>query len=344
SYSDDYITFKTQFASVDLFTTAIPTDNLYAATEAGTFPSIQYASLKTANEGASLFSTALRRRAVDVPASNPFAAFTDTELKVLGSININSTIAVNLNSIMYQVETIIANFTALLNNGTETAECANYRQRASERRQTLLDLAYNPSTGLFSDFHLSSGEQTDVWSVNAMWPYWAFGDSLPAESGQKALDSISQLHQRFSGGLPNTLYNSSLDWDYPKVQPPLQNMAINSVLGIQQCAGAGNSSAAGTPGFEVSLVQNSINSAFCNWYTTGGSIPGVLNQYGSASGGSKGASFEFYVLGEDGDITTTSDTGDQGDYTWTNGVMIWLLGMFSSQVSIPTCPNIVLNL
>ncbi|KAJ2464655.1 hypothetical protein EV174_006778 [Coemansia sp. RSA 2320] len=177
-----------------------------------------------------------------------------------------------------------------------------------------------------------------------MWPYWAFGDSLPAESGQKALDSISQLHQRFSGGLPNTLYNSSLDWDYPKVQPPLQNMAINSVLGIQQCAGAGNSSAAGTPGFEVSLVQNSINSAFCNWYTTGGSIPGVLNQYGSASGGSKGASFEFYVLGEDGDITTTSDTGDQGDYTWTNGVMIWLLGMFSSQVSIPTCPNIVLNL
>ncbi|KAJ2406290.1 hypothetical protein GGF41_006960, partial [Coemansia sp. RSA 2531] len=146
SYSTDYSTFKTQFAAANLFSTAIPTDNLYAATEAGTAPSVQYASVQTAMAGPSLFSTSLRRRDVAMPDSNPFAAFTKNELSILGSININSTIATNLNSIMYQVEVTIANFISLLNNKTDTAECTSYRQRASERRQTLLDLSYNPST------------------------------------------------------------------------------------------------------------------------------------------------------------------------------------------------------
>ncbi|KAJ2046647.1 hypothetical protein IW146_003653 [Coemansia sp. RSA 922] len=344
SYSTDYSTFKTQFAAANLFSTAIPTDNLYAATEAGTAPSVQYASVQTAMAGPSLFSTSLRRRDVTMPDSNPFAAFTKNELSILGSININSTIATNLNSIMYQVEVTIANFISLLNNKTDTAECTSYRQRASERRQTLLDLSYNPSTGLFSDFHLTSGQQTDVWSVNSLWPYWAFGDSLPAESAQKAIDSISKLHKRFSGGLPNTLYNTTLNWDYPKIQPPLQHMIVQSVLGLQQNTGLTKRSSAATNGFAVSLVQNSIDAAFCNWYTTGGDVPGVLNQYEGATGGSTGMNFEFYSLGDDGDITTTTSTAGQGDYTWTNGVMVWLLGQFSSQVTTPTCPNIVLNL
>ncbi|KAJ2575572.1 hypothetical protein GGH95_003750 [Coemansia sp. RSA 1836] len=344
SYNDDYTTFKTQFAAANLFSTAIPTDNLYAATEAGTVPGVQYASMETANAGPSLFSTSLRRRDVAIPGSNPFAAFTKNELKVLGSININSTVAVNLNSIMYQVEVTIANFIALLNNKTDTAECTGYRQRAGERRQTLLDLAYNPSTGLFSDFHLASGKQTEIWSVNSLWPYWAFGDSLPAASAQKAMESISKLHDRFSGGLPNTLYNSSLNWDYPKVQPPLQHMVVNSVMGLQQNIGIAKRSSPAATGFEVSLVQNSIDSAFCNWYTTGGDVPGVLNQYEGATAGMAGMNFEFYVLGDNGDITTTTSTAGQGDYTWTNGVMVWLLGQFSRQVTTPTCPNIVLNL
>ncbi|KAJ2812446.1 hypothetical protein H4S07_001392, partial [Coemansia furcata] len=331
SYSADYATMKTQFAAANLFSTAIPTDNLYAATEAGTAPSVQYASVKTAMAGPSLFSTSLRRRDVMMPDSNPFAAFTEDELSVLGSININSTIAANLNSIMYQVEVTIADFISLLSNNTVTADCSNYRQQASERRQTLMDLSYNPTTGLFSDFHLSSGQQADVWSVNSLWPYWAFGDSLPAGSAQKAMDSISKLHKRFSGGLPNTLFNTSLNWDYPKVQPPLQHMVVQSVTGLQQNAGLANSSSAATAEFTVSLVQNSIDASFCNWYTTGGNVPGVLNQYEGATAGSTGMNFEFYSLGTDGDITTTTSAAGQGDYTWTNGVMVWLLGQFSSQ-------------
>ncbi|KAJ2728514.1 hypothetical protein IW152_005950 [Coemansia sp. BCRC 34962] len=344
SYSADYTTFKTQFAAANLFSTAIPTDNLYAATEAGTAPSVQYASLETAMAGPSLFSTSLRRRDVMMPDVNPFTAFTKDELSILGSININSTIAANLNSIMYQVEVAIANFTALLNNKTETTESTYYRRLASERRQTLMDLSYNPSTGLFSDFHLTSGKQTDIWSVNSLWPYWAFGDSLPAESAQKAMGSISKLHERFSGGLPNTLFNTSLNWDYPKVQPPLQLMVVKSVTGLMQNTGLSKRSTDASNRFAASLVQNSVDAAFCNWYTTGGDVPGVLNQYEGATAGSTGMNFEFYTLGADGDITTTTSTEGQGDYTWTNGVMVWLMGQFSSQMTTPTCPNIELNL
>ncbi|KAJ1886870.1 hypothetical protein LPJ81_006621, partial [Coemansia sp. IMI 209127] len=272
-YNSDYEASKTQTTAPDLFSSLSGSD-LYAASEAGTSPGVQYADVKTATQGPDLFGRrSLSRRDIGIPTTNPFSSFTETELIVLGSTQINSTIAVNLNSIIYQAELIIADFIELVENNT-SPECVSYRSRAAERRQTLLDLTYDTETGLFSDYHLASGSRTGIWSMSSLWPYWAFGDSLPSDGAQKALENIDFLHQKFPGGLPNTLYNSSLPWDYPYIQPPMQHMAVSSAQNAenQACAGSNNTYGAPCGGTAAKIAQSTVNSAFCNWYTTGGSI------------------------------------------------------------------------
>ncbi|KAJ2552420.1 hypothetical protein EV175_003322 [Coemansia sp. RSA 1933] len=346
-YSSDYQAAKTQTNAPNLFSSLTGSD-LYAASESGTSPGVQNADLKEATQGPDLFSRrSLSRRDIEIPSTNPFAAFTEPELIVLGSTQINSTIAVNLNSIIYQAEIIIADFIQLV-NGSATTECVSYRSRAAERRQTLIDLTYDADTGLFSDYHLATGSKTDIWSMSSLWPYWAFGDSLPSGSAQMALENIEFLHQKFPGGLPNTLYNSSLPWDYPYIQPPMQHMAVSSAQNAENyaCASSNSTSSASCGGTAAKIAQSTVNSAFCNWYTTGGSISDVLNSYENAPAGSSGTNFGSFSIGSDGNIvtTTSSSSGSQGGFAWTNGINIWLLDNYKTQLQMPSCPNIKLNL
>ncbi|KAJ1846656.1 hypothetical protein LPJ70_001931, partial [Coemansia sp. RSA 2708] len=243
--------------------------------------------------------------------------FTHDQLLVLGSIGINDTAAVNINSILYQAESIIANFYQL----------AAY--------------AYNPQTGLFADYHISTGQHADIWSINSLWSFWAFSDTLPAESAHSALESLSELHDKFPGGLPNTFYNTTLLWDWPNVQSPLQHMAIQSAAKAENHPIYRKRSGSGVA---AGIAQSTLGAAFCNWYTTSGSIDGVLNSYDHATGSSAGASFGSYAIGADGNIITSTDSSDPGDYAWSNAVTLWIFDQYKSQIQIPTCPNIKLNI
>ncbi|KAJ2618501.1 hypothetical protein GGI26_006528, partial [Coemansia sp. RSA 1358] len=347
SYSSDVaiVAAAARTTAPNLFSSSLTGSGLYAATEAGTTPSIQFADKDTVTQAPNLFGRrSLSRRTIDIPTSNPFAGFTKDQLTVLGSVEINTTIAVSLNSILYQAEMIIADLIELVDNKT-SPECTSYRSRAEDRRQLLLDLTYNSESGLFADYHLASGKQTDIWSITSLWPYWAFGESLPEGGAQKAVDNFDFLHQRFPGGMPNTLYNTSLSWDYPNVQPPLQHMAVRSSQNAQT-QGCSNSSSHGTPcgNIAASIAQSMVNTAFCNWYTTGGSIDNVLNPYDDATGNATGADFGSFSIGPDGNVITTTSAASQGDYSWTNGINLWLLSQYKSQLQMPSCPNIKLNL
>ncbi|KAJ2804823.1 hypothetical protein H4R20_002355 [Coemansia guatemalensis] len=342
-YLQDYVTSKTSMAGPNLFSTSLSNGDFYAASEAGTTPSVQYADLSTAFSGPSLFSTS-RRRSLNIPSANPFADFTKDELLVLGTADINNTIAVNLNSILYQSEIIIADFIKLLANNTETHKSLQYRQSASERRQTMIDLAYNPQTGLFSDYHVSTGKHSEIWTINSLWSYWAFADALPSQGSQQALNSLAELHQKFPGGLPNTYYNTTLLWDWPNIQSPMQHMAIKSAAAIEGLPIYRKRAGDVGKGIAAGIAQSTLTSSFCNWYTTGGTISGVLDSYDNASGSSSGVSFGSYAIGADGNIITTTDASDPGDYAWSNGVLLWLYGEYGRDIEIPTCPNIKLNI
>ncbi|KAJ1726385.1 hypothetical protein LPJ61_005222, partial [Coemansia biformis] len=319
----DIVTSATSFNAPELFSTAVSHGALFASTEAGTTPGVQYVDLATAMIGPSLFSTAAARQ-LDLPATNPFTNFTRSQLLVLGAVDVNQTVSVNLNSILFQVETTIANLIELANKGKATDESLAHRKNSDTRRQTLFDLAFNPDTGLFADYNLRTSKQSEIWSLSSLWSYWAFADALPAASTQKALDSLAELHERFPGGLPSTFYNSTLTWDLPFVQSPLQHMAIQSAASIEKLPSLRKRTSAHGKSIAAGIAQSTLTSAFCNWYTTGGSINGVLNPYSSASDSSGGSNFGAYVVDENGVVVTTTDASNQGNYAWTNGVLLWV--------------------
>jgi alpha,alpha-trehalase len=83
------------------------------------------------------------------------------------------------------------------------------------------------------------------------------------------------------------------------------------------------------------LADRYTASAFCGWYRTGGTIPGVLNKL-SDSTDDDGHMFEKF------DVNTIGASGSQGEYVsqtgfgWTNGVAMWIFDQFENMVA-PDC-------
>ncbi|KAJ2160433.1 hypothetical protein GGF46_002259 [Coemansia sp. RSA 552] len=338
-YSYDVVTAKTETEGPDLFGSV---NALYAASEAGTTPSVQYANPQTATKGPDLFTSSRRRRAIDIPTSNPFAGFTRPQLEVLGSVDVNDTASVNLNSILYQVEMTIANLDMIAHGGSDTQDSYLYRSRAQTRRQMILDLAYNPYSRQFSDYRISSGTHSEVWSINSMWSIWAFADTLPAEVTQHALDNLSDLQSRYTGGMPNTLYNTSLPWDFPYVQSPLQHMAIQSAASAERSP-LYQKRQARMPSVAASLAQSTFSGTFCNWYAAGGSVQGVLDPSDNAL--PNGAAGSDSIVGADGNPIVSPDPSVAANYAWSNGVVLQVFSQYKELIRTPlSCPNARLNL
>lgn len=93
------------------------------------------------------------------------------------------------------------------------------------------------------------------------------------------------------------------------------------------------------------LANRYFTSAFCSWYSTGGSIPNLLPRLTdqqlnvSQSINNTGNMFEKFSI-RDIDIG-----GLGGEYTvqagfgWTNGVVLWVANTFGGELVAPTCPN-----
>ncbi|QRV92208.1 trehalase [Ceratobasidium sp. AG-Ba] len=98
------------------------------------------------------------------------------------------------------------------------------------------------------------------------------------------------------------------------------------------------------------LANRYVSAAFCSWYSTGGSIPGLLQQLSPAElnatnsdPSSEGHMFEkFSALDVD-------QAGSGGEYTvqdgfgWTNGVVLWVGAKYGNLLAKPSCPAIIIQ-
>ncbi|KAG8898238.1 hypothetical protein FRB99_007577 [Tulasnella sp. 403] len=97
------------------------------------------------------------------------------------------------------------------------------------------------------------------------------------------------------------------------------------------------------------LVNRYISSVFCSWYSTGGSIPGLLNQLSPqelnathSDPSSKGHMYEKFNMFD------VDAAGSGGEYTvqdgfgWTNGVALWIIQNYGKVLAKPSCPAIIL--
>ncbi|KAJ2005056.1 hypothetical protein GGI04_002391 [Coemansia thaxteri] len=238
--------------------------------------------------------------------------------QLLYTIRTRKVVPVELNAVLYQVEQTLADFALIVPNCSSPLD---YRSLAQTRRDAMYAVFYDQPSGMFYDYLLDEQQKSSVFSPAALWPYWSFGHSRGSD---EAFAFVDKLLNTNPGGIPATLNNSGQQWDFPSVWPPLQYVLMQGAL------------ATNNSGVAKRLAQAYVDSVFCAWYSTGGSIPGILTQLSNQT--DAGHMFEKF------DSTVVGKQGGGGEYTvqagfgWTNGVLLWTLDNFGHCLVAPSCP------
>jgi alpha,alpha-trehalase len=344
----------------------------------------------------------------------PYAGNTTDTNPKLRSLNVRSTIPVDLNSILYNYRIQLAELYDLDNSHQKRApspstqgRAAHHRAVAATLKSAILDLFWDSKRLAFYDFNLTSHARGTIFTAAHFYPFW--NDIIPdvvANNEKNAFGAMSSLNlvmRRYNGTFPVTFIESGLQWDYPNAWPPHQYIALqallhlpkkvktqplppvsskqtsfsyipNNQLGLSasqlppQPLASGQTTTADINAIGSGTVNNGGNatnnedwatalgrelanryiaSAFCSWYATGGSIPGVLPQlspeelnvtYSDPS--STGHMFEKFnaadidIAGSGGEYTV------QAGFGWTNGAVLWAADTYGKMLAQPQCPTI----
>jgi alpha,alpha-trehalase len=145
----------------------------------------------------------------------------------LRTLETTDLVPVDLNSLLYYAERLIAALRAFRGRAGDAAEAARYRDAAETRRRALLAAAYDSGSGFFYDVRWRTGERvTDRPTLAAAVPLF-FGLATPEQGSAVA----ARLGREFlkTGGFVTTLIASGQQWDAPNGWPPLEWLAIEGV-------------------------------------------------------------------------------------------------------------------
>jgi len=134
---------------------------------------------------------------------------------------------VDLNSLLYHAERIIAALRAARGRAGDADVARRFNADAEARRRALLAAAFDSASGFFYDVRWRSGERvTDRPTLAAAAPLY-FGLATPEQGRAVA----ARLERDFlkPGGFVTTLIASGQQWDAPNGWPPLQWLSIEGV-------------------------------------------------------------------------------------------------------------------
>lgn len=145
------------------------------------------------------------------------------DAKSLSTIQTIEIVPVDLNSLLYHLEDIIADLHLAAGNQEKAAE---YEQKAEARKTAINKWLWNEEQQAYGDYHLEKKAFTPVLSLAMAFPLY-FGIA-PEDRAQKV---AALLQQKFlmPGGLVTTLNNTGQQWDYPNGWAPLQWIAIKGL-------------------------------------------------------------------------------------------------------------------
>jgi alpha,alpha-trehalase len=134
----------------------------------------------------------------------------------LATIRTTRVIPVDLNSLMYNLESLLARICASEGRG-EDAD--HYLQRAERRRRLLQTDFFDEDSGMFVDLALPDMMPTGTLSIAATFPLF-FGIASPEQSARVA----HRIHSDFlkAGGWLTTLNDTGQQWDRPNGWAPMQ--------------------------------------------------------------------------------------------------------------------------
>ena len=140
----------------------------------------------------------------------------------LATIRTTRLIAVDLNALLYGLESTIATEARSLGDGALANE---YQTYAQQRAQAIERHLWNDRDGFYADFDLDTGTTADRLTAATAFPLFV-GVASP-ERAQKVIDALGLLLR--PGGLATTLSDSGQQWDAPNGWAPLQWVAVQAL-------------------------------------------------------------------------------------------------------------------
>ncbi len=123
--------------------------------------------------------------------------------------------AIDLNSLLYDMEENMRAFSAILTNGEEET----WRVRKEERRAKMQSL-WNEQEGLFLDWNVETERFSEYKSLASVYPMYAnLATKEQAEHTVQFIKSI-EVAYGFAAGEDKTVWCQQ--WDFPKIWAPLQ--------------------------------------------------------------------------------------------------------------------------
>lgn len=150
--------------------------------------------------------------------------------KNLTTINVTDMIPVDLNSLLYFLETVLAQAKFIAHDNKASADFA----RKAERRRVAIDkYCWNKTLKYYTDFNFRTRKISDVVTPAGMYPFCVFTKKLDYMSllARQAAEQIkTKLLQ--PGGITASPYNTGQQWDAPNGWAPLEWMTI---WGLDRC-------------------------------------------------------------------------------------------------------------
>ncbi|PJF17310.1 Trehalase [Paramicrosporidium saccamoebae] len=220
------------------------------------------------------------------------------------SIVTSNIIPVDLNSIMYRNEMILADFHDL---GGTPASSKRYGERAQNRLEGIKTYLWKKDEWIDYDFvrkvSMNSEKTFVVSNLAALW-YGAFS---AAELSPTAIERMLQKYWHvlwgYPGGIPIGEVSSGQQWDFPNVWAPIQLHFINVFEALASKLPDGG---AFWKRRAVDVAQKLINTTYCGYHN----YKQFFEKYHAQVVGEPGGGGEYIV---------------QDGFGWTNGVILTVL-------------------
>ena len=148
----------------------------------------------------------------------------------LATIHTTDIIPVDLNSLLYDLEQLLAKGYALKGN---TEKATTYQNLAVQRKAAIQKYCWNEEVGFFMDYDFVAKKHTSVLSLAGLYP---LESGIATSEQARKVASLVETKFLKEGGVVSTLNATGEQWDYPNGWAPLQWMTIAGLRNYQQDA------------------------------------------------------------------------------------------------------------
>jgi alpha,alpha-trehalase len=147
-----------------------------------------------------------------------------TDPNKIATIQTTSIVPVDLNCLLYSMETIIAK--ALKLNGKNVLS-VQYNQKAAKRKAAIIKYCWNKMQGFFFDYNIAGNQQSEIITAAGIFPLFV---KIASDAQARAVAKIVTATLLKPGGIVTTATSTGQQWDAPNGWAPLQWIAAKGFI------------------------------------------------------------------------------------------------------------------